>query len=602
MSTKGFIFTVDAVFSLIIAGIAASMLLYISAQAQPILQAPSVQAYSLMQGLLSMRAAQAAAAIPVQYLSPFVTVGGTSAAQFGGQGYVSVGSGGLPLGNGARSVFAWINWDGSTASWETIFGYGTSGSDTQYSGLELLSGSGNYLFFEGWNDGWDNFAVTPGKWHLVGYTYSGGSQDNLTLYYDGQHASATLANALDTALYPTSYPAIGQQGVNQPGGSRYFTGSISNVQVYDASLSPQEAAALYSGGMGALPVDRSHLVGWWPLNGNADDYSGSANNGTASAVPFAPTGSVAFPGVSAQLNSSMLQLLAGLYTGGQSTYADMIMSALGQNDTGIFVDGAFAPSLATAQFNGQSSSVTTSAPVSSGAGAVSASLWFKVAAWPLQDSYYYNMLVSDSGSCGTDGFYIASRGVNSETLVSYSGGTNPGDVNLDPIFATGSWNNLVFVWNSTGAYSSNQTIYVDGRRVYNRTVAVPVPALDNAVSLGGGSAPCWGPLYLNGSLANVQLYSGALSSQQAAMLYSSGIQGLPVSGPALAGWWPLMGDTNDYSGGGIAATSQDVGFADGGYAPASLGSAYSVSVSGVPLPVANSAYGPIANVSVGVWR
>ncbi|MDE1822961.1 MAG: hypothetical protein KGH50_01415, partial [Candidatus Micrarchaeota archaeon] len=38
--------------------------------------------------------------------------------------------------------------------------------------------------------------------------------------------------------------------------------------------------ALYKEGIGGAPIDLQHLIGWWPLNGNANDYSGSNNQGT----------------------------------------------------------------------------------------------------------------------------------------------------------------------------------------------------------------------------------------------------------------------------------------------------------------------------------
>ncbi|MEM0201797.1 MAG: hypothetical protein QXR73_01295 [Candidatus Micrarchaeaceae archaeon] len=37
---------------------------------------------------------------------------------------------------------------------------------------------------------------------------------------------------------------------------------------------------------GGAPIDLQNLVGWWPLNGNANDYSGNGNNGVPSNVMF----------------------------------------------------------------------------------------------------------------------------------------------------------------------------------------------------------------------------------------------------------------------------------------------------------------------------
>ncbi|MHB1829859.1 MAG: LamG domain-containing protein [Candidatus Micrarchaeaceae archaeon] len=63
------------------------------------------------------------------------------------------------------------------------------------------------------------------------------------------------------------------------GGGLNYNGEISNVQIYNTSLSPNSIDALYSEGIGGAPIDLENLVGWWPLNGNANDYSGNGNNG-----------------------------------------------------------------------------------------------------------------------------------------------------------------------------------------------------------------------------------------------------------------------------------------------------------------------------------
>jgi hypothetical protein len=60
----------------------------------------------------------------------------------------------------------------------------------------------------------------------------------------------------------------------------YFNGSIANVQIYNTALSQQEIQYLYQQGLGGGPVRLQNLVGWWPLNGDAKDYSGNNNHGT----------------------------------------------------------------------------------------------------------------------------------------------------------------------------------------------------------------------------------------------------------------------------------------------------------------------------------
>jgi len=61
-----------------------------------------------------------------------------------------------------------------------------------------------------------------------------------------------------------------------------FGAYLADVQLYNTSLSQSELQALYQEGIGGAPIDLQHLVGWWPLNGNANDYSGNGNNGQIS--------------------------------------------------------------------------------------------------------------------------------------------------------------------------------------------------------------------------------------------------------------------------------------------------------------------------------
>ena len=65
-----------------------------------------------------------------------------------------------------------------------------------------------------------------------------------------------------------------------------FAGYISNVQIYNSALSANQIQQLYAEGIGGVPVVLSSLVGWWPLNGNTNDYSGNNHNGNAINVTF----------------------------------------------------------------------------------------------------------------------------------------------------------------------------------------------------------------------------------------------------------------------------------------------------------------------------
>ena len=70
---------------------------------------------------------------------------------------------------------------------------------------------------------------------------------------------------------------------------KYTNGSIANVQIYNTTLSANQISALYQEGIGGDPINPNHLVAWYPLNGNANDYSGNDYNGKAVNVGYSST-------------------------------------------------------------------------------------------------------------------------------------------------------------------------------------------------------------------------------------------------------------------------------------------------------------------------
>ncbi|EQD33354.1 hypothetical protein B2A_13191 [mine drainage metagenome] len=61
---------------------------------------------------------------------------------------------------------------------------------------------------------------------------------------------------------------------------------MADIQLYNTALSANDVQALYQEGIGGAPINIQSLVGWWPLNGNANDYSGNGNNGVPSSVIY----------------------------------------------------------------------------------------------------------------------------------------------------------------------------------------------------------------------------------------------------------------------------------------------------------------------------
>ncbi|MEM0149268.1 MAG: LamG-like jellyroll fold domain-containing protein [Candidatus Micrarchaeaceae archaeon] len=116
-------------------------------------------------------------------------------------------------------------------------------------------------------------------WHFVAVSFNPNTQ-NYLWQIDDSEVNVTNTNSWST----NSNIVIGAQYMDCDGNP--FVGYISNVQVYNTSLSANAIQALYQEGIGGAPIDLQNLVGWWPLNGNANDYSGNGNNGVPSGVTF----------------------------------------------------------------------------------------------------------------------------------------------------------------------------------------------------------------------------------------------------------------------------------------------------------------------------
>jgi hypothetical protein len=122
-------------------------------------------------------------------------------------------------------------------------------------------------------------AAPTGSWVFVAIVYNG---SGITTY-TGLPGTANLSVInLQTAAsgdIPAHSPMI--IGSN-------WNGTISNVQLYNNSLPKGDIQDIYIGGIGGPPIDAQWLAGWWPLNGNANDYGGNGNNGAVFNSSFGP--------------------------------------------------------------------------------------------------------------------------------------------------------------------------------------------------------------------------------------------------------------------------------------------------------------------------
>ena len=85
-------------------------------------------------------------------------------------------------------------------------------------------------------------------------------------------------------------------------------------------------------------------------------------------------------------------------------------------------------------------------------------------------------------------------------------------------------------------------------------------------------------------------------------LHLQGISGMALGNSNLVGWWPLDGNTNDYSGNGDAAIPYKISYLSIPFTPPSLTEAYAVSKSSIPISLRRGNRLQTYNLSVVIWR
>jgi hypothetical protein len=204
-------------------------------------------------------------------------------AQFDGQSSYIYGDGNysFPLSN-----FQWIypvNFGSSNFQVVSEFDGNqlTCGASSPYCGaLQLaLTTTGNVVVWNGGSDFVSNFQISLNRWSFIGFSIN---YTSISIYTNGEKQLFQVSTPSPANGAPI-FTIFGDQAQYQ---DRDFKGMIANVQTYNGTVSSSTVNTLYSEGIGGVPTSTRNLVGWWPLNGNANDYSGNQNNGVPTNVVF----------------------------------------------------------------------------------------------------------------------------------------------------------------------------------------------------------------------------------------------------------------------------------------------------------------------------
>jgi hypothetical protein len=476
------------------------------------------------------------------------------------------------------TVSGWFNVDDMANRWESLIGKG-SNAQYQFGQVPLSSELYTSVVTTSGQQWGGDITVPLGTWVHIVMTYST-TTGNLITYYNGAWHDTVAWSGTLTTTGGTMY--IGTSG---------FDGGISNIQIYNTALSPAQIASLYAEGMGGAPIPSAGVVGWWPLNGNANDYSGYGDNGAATSVMYEsvlPTNAI--------IDAGQYQLFQSAWTGGSSSYSAnyvisnsvtgaVMASQLYTGITGttntflykmpaawvgnsiqanvIVTDGTTTANsiqtgtgilstplamLTVGQFNGAgyiSVANNNNLQNTFSAGSFTALGWGNFRNSSVQngaeivEKYYPGFLLR--GGLGWTQFWLA----NSVTSNEVSEGGLP---------ALDSWFQIAAVVNSV---SSNMILYYNGQYASSAFDNMGNVADSGALDIGYA---CCSSTNFNGLISDVQVYNTALTSAQIANIYAEGLGGAPATTANLVGWWPLNGNANDYSGQGNNGAVSGVNF------------------------------------------
>ena len=208
-----------------------------------------------------------------------------------GGAYIDAGNSGLlDMKTNDFTISLWVNLPSALACAGTctVVGHGSQGNigyKFQISAADKLVPTLTDINSNVWTQQNTN-AIAAGAWAQIAIIVF--RSTNIVNYYINGVLDYSSSTTLSTNSIsnPSTHLYI---GTAQAPAFRSYNGLISNVQIYNTSLSAIEMQGLYVEGIGGAPTRPQNLVGWWPLNGDSNDYSGNGNNGASTNVIFTNT-------------------------------------------------------------------------------------------------------------------------------------------------------------------------------------------------------------------------------------------------------------------------------------------------------------------------
>jgi hypothetical protein len=360
------------------------------------------------------------------------------------------------------------------------------------------------------------------------------------VYLDGAKvASSTYAASTPKFLVPGDAITLSPS-------SNYAQGQEANLQVYNGALTPSQAQEIYQHGIDGTPAIGTNVVGWWPLNGNANDYSGYNDNGTVtSSTPFVYPSNYTidpiFKGSNGQFNASQAYGLLNCQTLQKCSNESQAHIYLQKQPLSVSSGGTSLPETAAlgmynsilprvsgnngTQYGGFINESTGFPWMESASQSFSVSLW-------LDPQYVNGSILNEYASGG-----LVGTGVSQATLIDiyttkvagkryyyYGFAMDSSACTQTQLLQINNWTNLAFSWNGvSGVYTG----YINGVQQFSQSLGagnIAPTASPGYIQIGGpdgGSFRCNVQDYfpMQGTYGDFQVYTNAITQNQAMSLY-----------------------------------------------------------------------------------
>jgi hypothetical protein len=377
----------------------------------------------------------------------------------------------------------------------------------------------------------NRIALNGNAWSFVAVTV-GNSVANV---YTGQ--SGNVSTAVVAGPYSLSQLQLG--------GTGGFSGNMSNVQVYNTVLAPGQISQIYLNGLGGTPISNASLAGWYPLNGNANDYSGMSNNGAAANIIYYKlagyTADPIFSNLPNAYNTSVVKGVLNCANLNQCTEASLSHLYLGtrplavsngtvQNEsTALGIYNGVLPN--GVDFLGTNSFISVADTPGLNPTSITMAAWF----YPTGTLTGSLRIVAKSDGSGGDDYdmFFGTGACSLGSRFKTGAGGSFYQVAYTPCKLNTWYFGVVTYQSSTSTIS----LYMDGNLIgtSSNTVSGTLSSSTNSLTIGSGLSTHWA-----GIISDVQLYNSVLTTTQVQSLYLNNT----VNGNTPIGYWPLTSPDN----------------------------------------------------------